>query len=86
MDEAFIDAFCELQGAHIADTTLLQAMVMTHPDPYALLRAWNALSAPRVASVAQRKALSEFHEKTAESALHHFQQWTARLEAAIPSA
>lgn len=86
MEEEFIEVFCELQGAHIADATLMQAMVMTHPDPYALLRAWNALAAPRIASIAQRKALSGFQEKTAEAALHHFRRWTERVEAAIPSA
>jgi len=74
MEDELIDVICELQGAQLAHSTLLQAMLTTHPDQAALRRAWDSLASPKIAALAQRKAGSLHQEKTAESALYYYRK------------
>lgn len=50
--QSLFDAVAELQGQEHAHATMLEALVMAHPDPEALRKCWHRISAPRIAAAA----------------------------------
>lgn len=48
--EDLLDAVAFLQAEVMAATSVLHALIVAHPDPKALLDAWNAVSAQQYAS------------------------------------
>lgn len=53
--QAVTEALSDLLAARVAQATLLEAMMVSHPDPVMLRKAWDELSSQRIAYVAQKR-------------------------------
>lgn len=87
MEEVFkgmADAIGELQAQGIANSTMLEALVMSHPDPAALRRAWHQISSPRIADNAT-DAATKAREVDGRLAWH-FEKWNRKLDTHHPGA
>lgn len=73
-----------LQAAQIAQSTLLQAIIHTHPDHRALVQRWNELSSVRAADALRSKASGAPGHITNHFLLEEFADWTRRLEEHAP--
>lgn len=69
-----------LQAAQIAQATMLQAMISSHPNPSALRQRWAELVPPRAAEAVQEKASGAPGHFTNHFLLEAFQDWTGYLE------
>ena len=82
--EMLRDTIAELQGQALAQTTMLEAMVMAHPNPAALRDCWDRLSTPRIADVS---TLAATKNRAADQAcVYHLTAWTKRLDRHHPAA
>lgn len=59
--QAVTEALSDLLAARVAQATLLEAMMVSHPDPVMLRKAWDELSSQRIAYVAQKKRWPPIH-------------------------
>lgn len=87
MEEALknlVSAIAELQGQAHGNSTMLEAMLMAHPDPERLRDCWHRLSAPRIAA-----AETEVQTKgrpTDEAHRYYLQAWQEKLDRHHPDA
>lgn len=79
-----IAAVGELQAHAQGNSTMIEALVMSHPDPKALRQAWYAISAPRIAETATDAATRD-HEVDARFAWH-YRKWSEKLDRHHPAA
>lgn len=70
----------DLQAARIAQSTLLEALIISHPNPTGLREVWDRLAAPRIAAAAQSQALSDHARRVDADLLHYLHNWTAKLD------
>lgn len=78
------DAVAELQGQAIGNSTMLEAMLMAHPDPAKLRDCWYRISAPRIAAAATSE---QTKARPADQALrYHLQKWQEKLDRHHPAA
>lgn len=68
----------DLMGARVAQSTMLEAMLIAHPNPDALRQAWLELSSPRLASGAASKASGA--RRADDDLLYHLKRWGERLD------
>ena len=79
MDRDFLDAFAFTQASLMAQATMIEALVMSHPDPAKLRDAWDRLVAPRMTDTLQ-DVVSRPAERAADRYLiERFQSWTEKL-------
>jgi len=76
--QSLADAVAELQGSAAACAAMVEAILMSHPDPKALLDAWRRVSAPRI-SVSSVNAATK-NRATDEAHLHYYGAWSEKLE------
>ncbi|MCS3746052.1 hypothetical protein [Xanthomonas sp. 3793] len=82
--QAVTDALSDLLAARVAQATLLEAMLVSHPDPVALRKAWDELSSQRIAIVAQNKAVASVERPMDEYTLEQFQAWEEKFRRYFP--
>ncbi len=78
------ETLSDLQAARIAQATMLEAMIISHPNPKKLREAWERLAAPRIAAASESKAISDHALRTNEDLLYYFQNWTGKLDTYHP--
>lgn len=72
------DAVAELQGQIEALTTMVETVVITHPDPKKLQDHWNRLSAGRIAGTWTDVATK--NRDADRAGAYHYQWWKKRLD------
>ncbi len=77
--QAVTEALSDLLAARVAQATLLEAMLVSHPDPVMLRKAWDELSSQRIAYVAQNKALADDPRPMDAQTLEQFRAWDEKL-------
>ncbi|MCC4602294.1 hypothetical protein HG421_04920 [Xanthomonas campestris pv. badrii] len=82
--QAVTDALSDLLAARVAQATLLEAMLVSHPDPAALRKAWDELSSQRIAVVAQNKATAQVERPMDGYTLEQFQAWEEKFRRYFP--
>jgi hypothetical protein len=82
--QRIIDTLGELQAQALANSTMLEALLMSHPDPQALRKAWNSISAPRIAGTSTDAATR--NREVDARVLWHFDKWIRKLDAHHPAA
>ncbi|MEA0759458.1 hypothetical protein JH271_06740 [Xanthomonas campestris pv. campestris] len=82
--QAVTEALSDLLAARVAQATLLEAMLVSHPDPGMLRKAWDELSSQRIAYVAQKKALADDPRSMDAYTLEQFQAWEEKLNRYFP--
>ncbi|MCC8537473.1 hypothetical protein ACI6Q5_03840 [Xanthomonas codiaei] len=82
--QAVTDALSDLLAARVAQATLLEAMLVSHPDPAALRKAWDELSSQRIAYVAQNKAAAQVERPMDGYTLEQFQAWEEKFRRYFP--
>ncbi|KHL55162.1 hypothetical protein [Xanthomonas cannabis] len=82
--QAVTDALSDLLAARVAQATLLEAMLVSHPDPVALRNAWDELSSQRIAVVAQSKAAAAVERPMDGYTLDQFQAWEEKFRRYFP--
>lgn len=82
--QAVTDALSDLLAARVAQATLLEAMLVSHPDPVALRKAWDELSSQRIAYVAQNKAATQSQRPMDGYTLEQFQAWEEKFRRYFP--
>lgn len=80
MENPLIEAIAELQAQALTQSTLLQAMLMAHPDPAKMKDCWDRLSAARIAEGATKKA--SLNRPVDEAVQYHFSAWQRRVDQA----
>ncbi|NIK34748.1 hypothetical protein FHY15_003941 [Xanthomonas arboricola] len=75
-----------MQAVTEAQATLLEAMMVSHPDPVMLRKAWDELSSQRIAYVAQKKAVATDPRPMDAYTLEQFQAWEEKLSRYFPRA
>lgn len=87
MEEAFqrlVDAVAELQAQALGNSSMIEAIVMAHPDPAKLRECWHQISAPRIADAATKLQTSG---RTADEAtVWHLTKWEEKLALHHPEA
>lgn len=73
-----VEAIAELQGQAHGNSTMLEAMLMAHPDPAALREQWNRISAPRIADAATREQTKV--RAADEASSYYLAQWQKKLD------
>ncbi|AKC77557.1 hypothetical protein [Xanthomonas arboricola] len=84
--QAVTEALSDLLAARVAQATLLEAMMVSHPDPVMLRKAWDELSSQRIAYVAQKKAVAADPRPMDAYTLEQFQAWEEKLSRYFPRA
>lgn len=74
----------ELQAHAQGNSTMIEAIVMSHPDPKALRQAWHAISAPRIAQTATDLATKG--DEVDERYAWHYRAWSEKLDRHHPEA
>ncbi|MCE4372733.1 hypothetical protein [Xanthomonas hortorum] len=82
--QAVTDALSDLLAARVAQATLLEAMLVSHPDPVALRKAWDELSSQRIAVVAQNKAVASVERPMDDYTLEQFKAWEEKFRRYFP--
>ncbi|MFA0922664.1 hypothetical protein [Xanthomonas fragariae] len=82
--QAVTEALSDLLAARVAQATLLEAMLVSHPDPAALRIAWDELSSQRIAYVAHKKALADDPRPMDTYTLEQFHAWEEKLSRYFP--
>ncbi|EKQ58733.1 hypothetical protein MOU_20985 [Xanthomonas citri pv. malvacearum str. GSPB1386] len=82
--QAVTEALSDLLAARVAQATLLEAMLVSHPDPVMLRKAWDELSSQRIAYVAQKKALADDPRPMDAQTLEQFRAWEEKLNRYFP--
>ncbi|MBV6810515.1 hypothetical protein KWH19_12110 [Xanthomonas campestris pv. pennamericanum] len=82
--QAVTEALSDLLAARVAQATLLEAMLVSHPDPVTLRKAWDELSSQRIAYVAQKKALADDPRPMDAQTLEQFRAWEEKLNRYFP--
>ncbi|AXM40447.1 hypothetical protein [Xanthomonas oryzae] len=82
--QAVTEALSDLLAARVAQATLLEAMLVSHPDPVMLRKAWDELSSQRIAYVAQNKALADDPRPMDAQTLEQFRAWDEKLHRYFP--
>lgn len=82
--QALTDAVAELQAQAHGNSTMLEALVMAHPDPEKLRECWHRISAPRIADAA---VASQTKGRTVDDAVGwYLLKWQEKLERHHPEA
>ncbi|MCC5066517.1 hypothetical protein QYY77_03045 [Xanthomonas campestris pv. campestris] len=81
---AVTEALSDLQAARVAQATLLEAMLVSHPDPVQLRKVWDELSSMRIAFVAQSKAAADVPRPMDAYTLEQFQAWEDKMRRYFP--
>jgi len=76
--QTLYDLVAELQGQTIANSTMIEALLMSHPDSAALRDCWTRLSSPRLADAALDGATKNRAADRAE--IFHLAMWREKLE------
>ncbi len=84
--QAVTEALSDLLAARVAQATLLEAMMVSHPDPVMLRKAWDELASQRIAYVAQKKAVAADPRPMDAYTLEQFQAWEEKLSRYFPRA
>lgn len=82
--QALADAVAELQGQAHGNATMLEAMLMAHPDPAKLRAEWHRISAPRIAAV--ETEMQTKGRAADEACRHYLQAWQRKLDRHHPAA
>ncbi|KAB7770867.1 hypothetical protein [Xanthomonas maliensis] len=82
--QAVTEALSELLAARVAQATVLEALLVSHPDPVSFRKAWDALSSQRIAYVAQKKAVASAPRPMDAHTLEQFQAWEDKLNTYFP--
>ncbi|WP_349657288.1 hypothetical protein [Xanthomonas sp. 10-10] len=82
--QAVTEALSDLLAARVAQATLLEAMLVSHPDPVTLRKAWDELSSKRITYVAQNKALADDPRPMDAYTLEQFQAWEEKFNRYFP--
>lgn len=78
--QSMVDAVALIQGSQMADSALLFAMLISHPDPHALLDAWRRVTAPKLARQSTKQAIGGQMTTADRDYAQALQRWTARIE------
>ncbi len=78
-----IEAIGELQAQALANSSMLEAMLMAHPDPRKLRDCWNRLSAGRIADTELNAAMK--NRAVDQAASYHYQKWLKKLDQHHPA-
>lgn len=82
--QQLLDAIADLQAARIAQGTMIEAMLISHPSPSSLRKAWDALLAPRMAH-ASLGGLAQRQKRPVDAyVVQSLQDWTAKLDRSFP--
>lgn len=76
--EKLMEAVAELQGKANGNATMLEALLMAHPDPQRLRECWYRLSAPRIAAAATEQQTKA--RPVDEAYSYHLLAWQAKLD------
>lgn len=82
--QAVTEALSDLLAARVAQATLLEAMLVSHPDPAMLRQVWDELASQRIAYVAHQKALADAPRPMDACTLEQFQAWEEKLNRYFP--
>lgn len=82
--QAVTEALSDLLAARIAHATVLEAMLVSHPDPVALRKVWDELSSQRIAYAAQNKATAQVERPMDDYTLAQFQAWEEKFRRYFP--
>ncbi len=74
----------DMQAARVAQSTMIEAMLMAHPDPEGLREAWHRLSSGRMAAGALDHSTKG--RQVDADLLHHLKAWSDRLDRYHPPA
>lgn len=80
---SLLAAIADLQGITEANAVMIEAMVMTHPDPAALRDAWNRASCGHIALAAT--AVATRSRQRDEAAAHYLAAWQRKLDLRGPA-
>ncbi len=75
-----LDAIAELQGQALAQSTVMEAVLMSHPDPAKLREAWHRISAPRIADNVM--SLAGKGRAADEATQYHLLKWQEKVDLA----
>lgn len=78
-----VDAVAEQQGLAHGNSTMLEALVMAHPDPEKLRDCWYRISAPRIASAAT--SVQTTGRAADEAYRWHLLKWQEKLDRHHPA-
>jgi len=80
--QQLFDTVAEMQGQLMACSAMLEATIMAHPDPDALRRQWNRVSAVRLADASLRVVTKN---RAADHAYEwHLKNWSEKLDRHFP--
>ncbi|HZF98813.1 MAG TPA: hypothetical protein VEY92_11355 [Pseudoxanthomonas sp.] len=76
--QPLMDAVAELQGRSMAIEIMVEAILMSHPDPDVLRDCWDQLACPRIA---QAELDAAMRSQTVDHATAcHLAKWTEKLD------
>jgi hypothetical protein len=75
-----MEVIANAQASSIAHSTLLEAMIMSHPNPAALRQAWYDISAPRIAATSSEKIGRGGDHQVSADLIERLQNWTEKVE------
>lgn len=76
--QSLIDAVAELQAQALGNGTMIEALLMSHPDPGRLRDCWQRLSAARIAATSTEVVA---RGRTVDHAsVWHLNNWTEKLD------
>ena len=81
--QALADAVAELQAQALGNSTMIEAMLMAHPDPKKLREQWFAISAPRIASTSMDVVTKD--RAADHASAWHLKKWTEKLDRHHPA-
>jgi len=73
-----MDAVAELQANLIAQDTMVEAMLMSHPNPDVLRDCWDQLACPRIAQAELDAAMR--NQAVDRATAYHLAKWTEKLD------
>lgn len=82
--EQLIDAVSDLQAAGIANATIIEAIMISHPDPEALRRAWHDISSPRLAAISLSNVSRDGQRPVDRYTVERLTTWGEKLDRYFP--
>jgi len=73
-----MDAIAELQASSIRQGTMLEAILMSHPNPDVLRDCWDQLACPRIAQAELDAAMRG--QAVDHATAYHLAKWTEKLD------